>query len=70
MSIEAGKEAVESFHGHTFQAGNTYFVDPMHSSRTQHPEDDALMKADLEASQWAVNVQPLSGSPANLAVYM
>lgn len=29
----------------------------------------ALQVFDLKADEWAVNVQPYSGSPANFAVY-
>src|SRR3989338_1579218 len=55
----------EGYPGARYYAGNE-FADKIETLARQK----ALELFDLNAEEWAVNVQPYSGSPANLAVYV
>jgi glycine hydroxymethyltransferase len=54
----------EGLPGKRFYGGNEY-IDKVESLC----QNRALTAFRLSAEKWAVNVQPLSGSPANFAVY-
>lgn len=55
----------EGYSGARYYGGNSV-VDEVESECQKR----ALQVFDLSADSWAVNVQPLSGSPANVAVYL
>src|SRR3989344_8184229 len=55
----------EGYPGHRYYGGNK-LVDQIENLCKER----ALKLFRLSAKKWSVNVQPLSGSPANLAVYM
>jgi len=54
----------EGMPGRRYYGGNKHIDAVENLCRTR-----ALATFDLDPSQWSVNVQPLSGSPANFAVY-
>jgi glycine hydroxymethyltransferase len=54
----------EGYPGARYYGGNE-FIDQIENIAKQR----ALKAFRLDSNQWAVNVQPYSGSPANLAVY-
>ncbi len=54
----------EGYPGRRYYGGNT-IIDEIESLA----QERALTLFELDAKKWHVNVQPLSGSPANLAVY-
>merc|ERR1712054_559256 len=54
----------EGYPGKRYYGGNE-FIDQMESLC----QERALAAFGLSSEEWAVNVQPLSGSPANFAVY-
>lgn len=54
----------EGYPGRRYYGGNTV-IDQVESLA----QERALSLFNLDAKKWHVNVQPLSGSPANLAVY-
>ncbi len=55
----------EGYPGHRYYGGQTY-TDKIELLC----QERALKLFNLKNDKWAVNVQPLSGSPANLAVYL
>lgn len=54
----------EGYPGKRYYGGNE-FIDQIESLCQQR----ALEAFSLDSTKWGVNVQPLSGSPANFAVY-
>ena len=54
----------EGYPGKRYYGGNE-FIDQMETLC----QERALAAYGLNPEEWAVNVQPLSGSPANFAVY-
>lgn len=54
----------EGYPGKRFYGGNE-FIDQIEQACI----DRALQAYKLDPAEWSVNVQPLSGSPANMAVY-
>lgn len=54
----------EGYPGKRYYGGNE-FIDQIESLC----QERALKAFSLDAEEWAANVQPLSGSPANFAVY-
>lgn len=54
----------EGYPGNRYYGGNE-FIDHIENLAKER----ALKAYRLDPSKWAVNVQPYSGSPANLAVY-
>ena len=52
------------------QAGSRYYGGCQHIDEVETLcKERALATYRLDSSQWGVNVQPYSGSPANMAVY-
>jgi glycine hydroxymethyltransferase len=74
LGSELTNKYAEGYPGYRYYGGNE-FSDKIENLCKQRalklfkllPEPQS---SKLEASSWAVNVQPLSGSPANLAVYL
>lgn len=54
----------EGYPGRRYYPGNQYY-----DEIEKLAQDRALKSFKLQASSWSVNVQPYSGSPANLAIY-
>ncbi len=65
LGSELVNKYAEGYSGARYYGGNE-IIDKIETLT----KDRALKLFDLKASEWHVNVQPLSGSPANLAVYL
>ena len=65
LGSELTNKYAEGYSEHRYYGGNE-FADQIENLCQAR----ALKLFDLKNSEWAVNVQPLSGSPANLAVYL
>lgn len=65
LGSELNNKYSEGYPGHRYYGGQTYTdkVELLAQKR-------ALKLFKLSPTKWAVNVQPLSGSPANVAVYL
>lgn len=65
LGSELTNKYAEGYSAHRYYGGNE-FVDKIENLC----KDRALKLFDLDPEIWHVNVQPLSGSPANLAVFL
>ena len=65
LGSELTNKYAEGYPGHRYYGGNEY-VDRLENLCRER----ALKLFGLTASDWHVNVQPLSGSPANVAAYL
>ncbi|MFH1170482.1 MAG: serine hydroxymethyltransferase [Candidatus Vogelbacteria bacterium] len=65
LGSELTNKYAEGYSGHRYYGGNEISDQVENLCKAR-----ALKLFGLKESEWAVNVQPLSGSPANLAVYL
>ncbi len=65
LGSELTNKYAEGYSGHRYYGGNE-IVDEIEDVAKER----ALALFNLKSEEWAVNVQPLSGSPANTAVYL